>query len=59
MGDRVCNEDSSIFGQQKLNYLMERMKIVKTDLILGMMCQIVYHDRGPFNAFVMSINPII
>ena len=33
MGDRICNEDASMFGG---------------------LAQVVNHDRGPFNTFLMS-----
>lgn len=33
MGDRICNEDASLFG---------------------MLCQVIYHDKGPFNKYVMG-----
>ncbi len=38
MGDRVCNEDASIFG---------------------LMAQVINHDRGIFNKFVMNECPNI
>lgn len=33
MGEKVCNEDASLFGG---------------------LCQIMYHDKGPLNEFLMS-----
>ncbi len=38
MGDKVCNEDASLFG---------------------ILCQCVYHDRGPLNEYVKNECPNI
>ena len=35
MGDRICNEDASIFGG---------------------IAQVVNHDRGPFNKYIMGMD---